>query len=339
MQISEKGHFRPIGSNGFYRRGGARAEVRSAARRGTGDDFRLPGGVSRHIGHLVVRTGPARVRLVHRLERPRPGTLLARAAARCGDGLHVDRVNGNQGAESTLAFLLSLAEMRLAQNMVTSFREPDRDGSVRPSPACQRHSIHIARATILSPDQSRVLLRPIHPGRCAAHRQRSSRELWRLPEEEVAGLLGRIAPNSRGGTHRSASSSRARFEQVRAATCRRGPDLSEERRLLIGSYFLAEYSLESAALFNPSIVPHPDQTGLPLQARCDLSSACAPRAKDTSRPSPFERGMIHADGRIEVFTPAGFLTEPRQIPNPVYEKPLFERKLSELGLKASSREG
>ena len=42
----------------------------------------------------------------------------------CGDGLHVDRVNENQGAESTLAFLLSLAEMRLAQDMVTSFREP-----------------------------------------------------------------------------------------------------------------------------------------------------------------------------------------------------------------------
>ena len=42
--------------------------------------------------------------------------------------------------------------------------------------------------------------------------------------------------------------------------------MSEQRRLLIGSYFLAEYSLESAALFNPSIVPHPDQTGLPSGA-------------------------------------------------------------------------
>jgi len=42
----------------------------------------------------------------------------------CHDGLHVDRVNLNQGAESTLAFLLSLAEMRLAQNMLASFREP-----------------------------------------------------------------------------------------------------------------------------------------------------------------------------------------------------------------------
>lgn len=42
----------------------------------------------------------------------------------CRDGLHVDRVNGNQGAESTLAFLLSLAEMRQAQDMVLAFRQP-----------------------------------------------------------------------------------------------------------------------------------------------------------------------------------------------------------------------
>jgi len=42
----------------------------------------------------------------------------------CRDGLLADRVSGNQGAESTLAFLLSLAEMRLAQNRRTSFKEP-----------------------------------------------------------------------------------------------------------------------------------------------------------------------------------------------------------------------
>jgi hypothetical protein len=42
----------------------------------------------------------------------------------CRDALHVDRVNGNEGAESTLAFLLALAEMRLMQNAVTVFNEP-----------------------------------------------------------------------------------------------------------------------------------------------------------------------------------------------------------------------
>jgi hypothetical protein len=38
--------------------------------------------------------------------------------------LHVDRANRNQGAESTLAFLISLAEMQLAQNTLTSFKKP-----------------------------------------------------------------------------------------------------------------------------------------------------------------------------------------------------------------------
>jgi hypothetical protein len=42
----------------------------------------------------------------------------------CRDGLHVDRVSQNQGAESTLAFLLSLAEMQALQNSLTSFKEP-----------------------------------------------------------------------------------------------------------------------------------------------------------------------------------------------------------------------
>ncbi len=42
----------------------------------------------------------------------------------CRDGLHVDFVNRNQGAESTLAFLLSLAEMQSAQNILTYFQEP-----------------------------------------------------------------------------------------------------------------------------------------------------------------------------------------------------------------------
>ena len=108
-------------------------------------------------------------------------------------------------------------------------------------------------------------------------------------------------------------------------------ELSEQRRLLIGSYFLAEYSLESAALFNPSIVPHPDQTGLPSGALRFILSLRATGEGHISSIT-FRTGVIHPDPRIEVFTPSGFLTEPRQIPNPLYEKALFGRKLSELGL-------
>lgn len=51
------------------------------------------------------------------------------ASGGCHDGLQENRVNENQGAESTLAFLLSLAEMRLLANNVASFRSPDASAS------------------------------------------------------------------------------------------------------------------------------------------------------------------------------------------------------------------
>ena len=121
-----------------------------------------------------------------------------------------------------------------------------------------------------------------------------------------------------------------RFEQIQELLLT-DEKLSEQRQLLIGSYFLAEYSLESAALFNPSIVPHPDQTDLPPGALRFILSLRATGEGHISSIT-FRTGIIHPDHRIEVSTPTGFLTEPRQIPNPLYEKALFERKLFELGL-------
>jgi predicted GH43/DUF377 family glycosyl hydrolase len=100
---------------------------------------------------------------------------------------------------------------------------------------------------------------------------------------------------------------------------------------LIGSYFLAEYSLESAALFNPSIVPHPDQSGLPSGSLRFILSLRATGEGHISSIT-FRTGVIHPGHQIEVLAPNGFLTEPRQVPNPHYEKKLFARKLIELGL-------
>jgi glycosyltransferase involved in cell wall biosynthesis len=123
LQTSDNGHFRPIGSNGFFRRGGIRANfdqqpveaqaMMSAcleAYRSTSDSWwyeQAQRAFDWFIGWNDLGLD---------LYSPRTGG--------CRDGLHVDRVNRNQGAESTLAFLLSLAELRLTQNIVTSFRAP-----------------------------------------------------------------------------------------------------------------------------------------------------------------------------------------------------------------------
>jgi len=123
VQNSEHGHFRPIGSNGFYRRGGARADFDQ-------QPIEAQAMVSACLDAYRATSDPWWYDQAQRafdwflgwndlgLELYSPST------GGCRDALHVDRVNGNQGAESTLAFLLSLAEMRLTQNAMTAFREP-----------------------------------------------------------------------------------------------------------------------------------------------------------------------------------------------------------------------
>ena len=191
-------------------------------------------------------------------------------------------------------------------------------------------SMNVKRtATILSPDQSRVLLRPFSPG-SPERVARIVARIMALPEDRVGAILDGICAEFCKRHQEILKTFRERFDQV----CESIPEqdaLSEPRRLLIGSYFLAEYSLESAALFNPSIVLHPDQTDLsPGALRFILSLRATGEGHISS--ITFRTGVIHPDQRIEVFAPSGFLTEPRQIPNPQYEKALFARKLSELGL-------
>jgi len=115
VQTSPHGRLRPIGSNGFYKRNGARAhfdqqpiEAQTTvsacleAYRATGDPW-WHEQAQRAFDWFLGSNDLG-------LE------LYARQTGGCRDGLHADRGNENQGAESTLAFLLSLAEMRLTEN-------------------------------------------------------------------------------------------------------------------------------------------------------------------------------------------------------------------------------
>ncbi len=191
-------------------------------------------------------------------------------------------------------------------------------------------SLNLKRtATIIRPDQSRVLLRPFSPG----DTQRIDGIIARimaLPEEEVGPLLDGICAEFSQRHQGIREVFQKRFAQVRELLSE-SEGISEQRQLLIGSYFLTEYSLESAALFNPSIVPHPDQSDLPSGAvRFVLSLRATGEGHISS--ITFRAGIIHPDHQIEVRAPTGCLTEPHQFPNPRYEKALFGRKLSELGL-------
>jgi hypothetical protein len=113
IQCSEDGYFAPIGSNGFYERGGPKAwfdqqpveacatvSACLEAQRVTGDG-RWAMRAKRAFGWFLGQN-----HLQQSLYDPTTGG--------CRDGLHADRANENQGAESTLSFLLALLEMRSA---------------------------------------------------------------------------------------------------------------------------------------------------------------------------------------------------------------------------------
>ncbi len=196
-------------------------------------------------------------------------------------------------------------------------------------------TINVKRTNIiLLPDQSRVLLRPFVPG--DSHRVNGIiARVMSIPEKQVGRLLEVVTAEFSQRHQQVHRICLERFEQVCGDQIPGVPipkgKLSEQRCLLIGTCFLAEYSLESAALFNPSIVPHMDQTGLPTGALRFILSLRATGEGHISSIT-FRTGIIHSDQQIEVDAPAGFVTEPRQFPNSAYEKRLFIRKLCELGL-------
>jgi hypothetical protein len=122
IQCSEDGYFAPIGSNGFYRRGARKAlfdqqPVEACAMVSAcleaGRTTREP----RWAQHA--RRAFSWFLGQNHLQQ----SLYDTATGGCRDGMHTDRMNENQGAESTLSFLLALAEMRSADRTSSTMRE------------------------------------------------------------------------------------------------------------------------------------------------------------------------------------------------------------------------
>ena len=123
IQTTEAGSLRPIGSNGFYQRGQERALFDQ-------QPIEAQTTVSAcieayHATSDLFWVAEARRAFEWFLSRNDLGLALYDATTGgCRDGLHMDRVSQNQGAESTLAFLLALTEMQTLQNTLSSFKEP-----------------------------------------------------------------------------------------------------------------------------------------------------------------------------------------------------------------------
>src|ERR1051326_5826209 len=173
---------------------------------------------------------------------------------------------------------------------------------------------------VLRPDSSRVFFRPFE----MANRQRVVRILARvmaLGEVEAERETKRILRDFVARHQKLREYLFKRFEQVSAELPTDAP-VSESRRLLIGAYLTQEYSLEAAALFNPSIAPHPDQSGLaPGSPRFVLSLRASGEGHVSS--IVFRTGEVDRDGRISVNQPTPFVSAADAHPNPPYDQHLL----------------
>ena len=156
-------------------------------------------------------------------------------------------------------------------------------------------------------------------------------QVMALSEAEVAQALGSVMAEFGNRHHGVEKFFLNRCAQVRHLVVGL-KKLSLKRQALVGSYFTHEYSPESAALFNPSIVPHPDQGGLPRGALRFIMSLRATGEGHISSIT-FREGVVSAQHRITLTPPVEFATEPERVPNAAYEKALFARKLQELGVQ------
>lgn len=150
-----------------------------------------------------------------------------------------------------------------------------------------------------------------------------------LSEAEVTSILGRVLDRY-SSRHRDISSVFERHYQAVAGQLDGLRPISKQRRQLIGTYFTSEYSLESVALFNPSVVLHPDQRGMSDgKARFIISLRACGEGHISS--IEFRSGVIDPSNGITFDPISPFVAPEGPHDLHLYDKNRFFLKLNEMG--------
>ena len=173
------------------------------------------------------------------------------------------------------------------------------------------------QALYLRPDPARVIVRPFKPATeprdlNPTDKTRANHIVDRvlaLDTEAVASQLADVLENFLGRHRNLLERFEARANEMEEAFAAHG-SFSKIQRQLIGAYFLNEYSFEASALFNPSIVPHPDQSDAPKGGLRFILSLRAIGEGHVSSLT-FRGGTFAADGSLTVDPTARLASSPR----------------------------
>lgn len=194
-------------------------------------------------------------------------------------------------------------------------------------------SIPIKRSSArFFPDPHRVITKPFLPGEQVfpdGHSRAAGiiNRIMEMPEAEVASTLAATWEEF-GHRHDDFTNILARGFANVAHNIETPDDIMPERKLLIGAYFTHEYSIEAAALSNPSMVLAPDQAGLNEgEARFIMSLRAIGEGHISS--IEFRSGVVDGLGNIEIDKPKQHaVTGTKRAP--IYDKLVFQAKLEEL---------
>jgi predicted GH43/DUF377 family glycosyl hydrolase len=184
-------------------------------------------------------------------------------------------------------------------------------------------------------DPKRVITRPFLRGTdlLANGKSRFDAVLERIlviPDEKIPAMLDEVSRDF-SPRHRNFDARLDDCFESLSQYIHGGETYSRERRRLIGAYCSHEYSIEAAALCNPSIVAAPDQSNLPDGASRFIMSLRAIGEGHLSS-IEFRSGVIEHDGNLAIDPVTPFVSTGRRLPEASYHKEIFESKLREFGV-------
>ena len=194
----------------------------------------------------------------------------------------------------------------------------------------QRRPLARRRTTLLQAESSRVITRPHIVGDRARIRRLIER-VSRLDDDDARHLLEAVFHEFSGRHRRLREALEANFKRI-SEIVPKSLTLTTEKRLLLGSYVTREYSFEAAALFNPSIVPHPDQKGVD---KGSLRFVMSFRATGEGHVSSieFRSGIVDEYHDIYFDPVSQYVATPEIHTDPIYQRHHFRHKLEEIGAR------
>lgn len=180
----------------------------------------------------------------------------------------------------------------------------------------------------IRPDKRRVITRPFRPA-SEKHLTNIVNRILSLNEPLVKTLLKKTLDDF-AHRHKDIRTTLIRNYHHIENHLKEPAALSEEKKLLLGSCFTMEYSIESAALFNPSVVIYPQQNHLKRgQTRVIFSFRATGEGHISS--IVFRSAIIDRDNSIFLEPVSPFLGTPEVVLNATYDRELFKAKLEEMG--------